>query len=39
MSLQTFDRLEKKLLLDEEKLPAFIEGISKYMNPDEFNIG
>ena len=39
MSLQTFERLEKKLLLDEEKLPAFIEGISKYMNPDEFNIG
>lgn len=39
MSLQTFERLEKKLLIDEALLPEFIEGISEYMNPDEFNIG
>lgn len=39
MSLQTFKRLEKKLLIDEKLLPKFIEGISEYMNPDEFNLG
>lgn len=39
MSLQTFKRLEKKILIDEEKLPQFIERISEYMDPDEFNIG
>lgn len=39
MSLQTFERLEKKLLIDEELLPNFINGISEYMDPDEFNVG
>lgn len=39
MSLQTFERLEKKLLIDEELLPDFINGISEYMAPDEFNVG
>lgn len=37
MAQNTFERLEKKLLISNDKVPEFIEKITPYMNPDEYN--
>lgn len=38
MSKHTFERCEKKLLIDNGYLDNFISDISEYMNPDEYNV-
>lgn len=37
MAQNTFERLEKKLLISNEVVPKFIEKINPYMNPDVYN--
>ena len=38
MAKHTFERCEKKMLIDNSDLENFISDISEYMNPDEYNI-
>ncbi len=37
MSKNTFERLEKKILIDEELIEPLCSELIKYMNPDEYN--